>query len=656
LLFLRKKELLKRSSAVAKTLIIFFIFTIIAFLSIAFQPVDDPKDYIKRYETKINNFRVQQLALLQYIKKNNLQTAIDLEEIKEQIDLTRNSMKGVDFFLRYLDPLAYKKINGPLPVEWETEVFEKYEKPYKRIGAGLTLAALYLEEPVVEKDSLARLIQSAISATESYQADSTTRPLQAYTHFFLCNRLYLLNLAAIYTTGFECPHTDRVIPELRHMMAEVKDIYLAYAGSFPSTPLPNEYLELYERALLFARDQPNDNSMFDHFTFIKDYINPLFSLNQTYIRRYEVVSASFVDYSLNNEATSIFKKDLYYGQNTKGMFLRVHDDKALVEIDRIGKMLFYDPILSANNSRSCFSCHNSFEYFTDTATATAFQFNHQDFLPRNTPSLINVEYNHLVMLDGKHINLQNQVKEVVSNHMEMGSDRAALLKKILSCADYEKTFKNLLTYTPQEKEVTFDHVASAITFYYSKFSYGYAPFDEAMDQNKPMPPAVTRGFNLFMSKAQCATCHFVPQFNGVKPPFVGSEFEVLGTPADKNFTALSADVGRFGVNPAPEMLHAFRTGSIRNIAHTKPYMHNGVFTSLEEVIDFYNAGGGAGKGLKVENQTLSSDSLHLSAAEKKDLLVFIHALDEKIPFEAPPAKLPTSRTKSLNNRKVGGDY
>jgi len=137
---------------------------------------------------------------------------------------------------------------------------------------------------------------------------------------------------------------------------------------------------------------------------------------------------------------------------------------------------------------------------------------------------------------------------------------------------------------------------------------------------------------------------------------VSSEFEVLGVPADKEFKELSVDKGRYGMNPATETDHAFRTGSLRNIAHTKPYMHNGVFTTLDEVIDFYDAGGGVGRGLKVANQTLSSDSLRLSKPEKQDLIAFIQSLDEQILFEAPPSKLPLSKYALLNKRKVGGEY
>ena len=99
-----------------------------------------------------------------------------------------------------------------------------------------------------------------------------------------------------------------------------------------------------------------------------------------------------------------------------------------------------------------------------------------------------------------------------------------------------------------------------------------------------------------------------------------------------------------------------QTDGVRNAAHTGPYMHNGVFRTIDQVIDFYDAGGGVGKGLRVENQTLSSDQLHLTPVEKKELIAFIRSLDEKIKFEAPPVRLPASKDKKLNTRKVGGVY
>jgi cytochrome c peroxidase len=277
-------------------------------------------------------------------------------------------------------------------------------------------------------------------------------------------------------------------------------------------------------------------------------------------------------------------------------------------------------------------------------------------LPRNTPSLINVPYNHLIMYDGKHISLQDQTKGVMFNPIEMNASENEILEKILSCPDYRKELQHLLKFTPSEPVITIDHVSSALTFYYSKFSSASSAMDKAINDNKPMSASAMAGFNLFMSKAQCATCHFVPQFNGVKPPYVGSEFEVLGTPANKDFKMLSADKGRYEINPAKETMNAFRTGNLRNVMNTAPYMHNGVFRTMEEVIDFYDAGGGAGRGLNVPNQTLSSDSLHLSGTEKANLIAFLKALTEDVPFEEAPKKIPLSANKELNKRLIGGSY
>jgi cytochrome c peroxidase len=226
----------------------------------------------------------------------------------------------------------------------------------------------------------------------------------------------------------------------------------------------------------------------------------------------------------------------------------------------------------------------------------------------------------------------------------------------LSCNDYKSVFKKYLRATPQYTSVNLEHIASAVMLYYSDFSNRYSSFDHAMNEKKLISNESVSGFNLFMSKAKCATCHFVPQFNGVKPPYTGSEFEVIGVPSDPSFSSLSKDKGRYNVNPAKETHSAFRTGSIRNVFFTKPYMHNGVFNTLSEVIDFYDAGGGIGKGLPVSNQTLSPDSLKLTAKEKMDLITFIRSLDEEIPVQIPPQSLPVSKNKELNNRKVNGEY
>ncbi len=627
-----------------------------AAITISFKNDADSNKYVLAYHNGLDSFRSGLSILIAHIQQADLNSPQQVDVIRRDINDTRMRMKAMDFWFRYLEPIMYNKVNAPIPVEWENEVFEKFEKPYRRDGAGLMLAYLYLDEKDPSKDSLLSLVKASVTATQTYGADSITDNLKTPDHFFLCNRLFLLNLAAIYTTGFECPDTARIIPELRGMMADVDNIYSAFDQAFPQNKLPDNYLALYHNAIKFINDQPVAYSAFNHFIFIKDYVNSLYAINQKLIRDYHVMSKSFNDYTLNNDNNSIFNKSLYTGQSPKGIFMHIDNEEDLDELNKLGKMLFFDPMLSGNNQRSCASCHKPNEYYTDTNRVTSMQFNHKDFLVRNTPSLVNVQYNQLIMLDGKHISLQNQAKGVITSPIEMGCEEKEVLQKVLSCPEYKKGFEKLLKYTPQEKEITFDHIVSALTFYYTKYSRYYSPFDDAMNSNKPLNVAAQKGFNLFMSRAQCGTCHYVPEFNGVKPPYVSSEFEVLGVPQDTSFKQLSTDSGRYLINPAFETMHAFRTGSIRNAQFTSPYMHNGVFRTLNQVIDFYDAGGGVGEGLKVANQTLPADSLKLTKEDKANLLAFIKSLNEDITFEDPPEKLPASKNKALNKRKVGGVY
>jgi len=630
--------------------------TVFAILCFSFSKRFD-KSYNELYSNSVQVFKKQQILLQQFIATENLSSEKNIDSLRQQIEYARLKLKNIDFWLRYFEPNAYRKINGPLPVEWENEVFEKFEPPYRREGAGLSLAEISLDEKPLIRDSLLGLVKKSQEAIKTFEADSITRQLNSYSHFFLANRLFLLNLAAIYTTGFECPDTSHILPELRSMLRGTKEIYSSYNQSFPENPLSGEYLDKYEKAILFVEGQSLVFSEFDQFVFIKDYVNPLFAMNQHFINDYNVRSINFNDYTLNNNTRSIFDKALYTSQNTKGLYSMVEDEQTLREIRYIGKLLFYDPILSGNNMRSCASCHKPTEYFTDTTVRSALQFDRKNRLPRNTPTLINSVYNHLLMLDGKHISLQGQGMDVMTSASEMsGSNEKELLRKVLSCKEYKDAFKSFLKLTPEEKEITLNHIVSAITYFDGSFSRFYSPFDEAMNNKAPLSGDAKKGFNLFMSRAKCATCHFVPNFNGVKPPYIGSEFEVLGTPEDSASRELSTDKGRFLINKAPETLHAFRTGSIRNAKYTKPYMHNGVFKSLEEVIDFYDFGGGRGKKLTVENQTLSPDSLKLTPSDKKELLAFIYSLNEDIQFEEPPLSLPASSNKALNNRKPGGEY
>lgn len=628
--------------------------SIITSLSSSFT--HNSKFYTRLYKDKINTLNEDLTALHTIIGQSNLADQEHKRNIADAINSARLKMKACDFWLRYVEPIAYKKINGPLPVEWETEVFEKFEAPYKREGAGLTLAFQYLEEENNSADSLQKLIKASTVSLKTFLADSITNQLDSYHHFFLCNRLYLLDLATIYTSGFDCPDTAVIIPELQNMMEQTAFIYNTYNQEFQQHAIGEDFLALYNKAVHFVKEQKKGYEQFDHFSFIKDYVNPLFRINQQYIKAYKVRSVSYMDYSLDDEALSIFDKNLFKAQNTKGIFSRISNKKILDEIDSIGKLLFYDPILSGDNKRSCASCHKLDNYLADTSLAAELKFNSTVALGRNQPSLINSVYNHLLNLDGKFLTLQDQAKGVITNPEEMGGNEEDVVKKVLSVPLYKEYLNRFSSMSNDKEKVSIKHITSALTYFYGKFSNYYSPFDEAMNNGQQLDKEAKAGFNVFMGKAQCGTCHFAPQFNGIKPPYINNEFEVIGVPVAAAANQLSNDNGRFAVHAATETKNAFRTPTIRNTQFTKPYMHNGVYKTMEEVIDFYDAGGGGGKGIAVSNQTLATDSLKLTAAEKKQLIAFINSLSENIPFETPPQKLPLSKSTALNLRKAGGEY
>ena len=145
-----------------------------------------------------------------------------------------------------------------------------------------------------------------------------------------------------------------------------------------------------------------------------------------------------------------------------------------------------------------------------------------------------------------------------------------------------------------------------------------------------MRPDEINGFNLFAGKAKCATCHFIPLFNGNFPPnFKKMESEVIAVPGVVNGKEIDPDQGRYTIFKIASLKNAFKTSTLRNAARTAPYMHNGVFNTLEQVLDFYNRGGGAALAVKPENLTLPFDSLRLSRKEQDDIIAFIKTLDSK---------------------------
>jgi cytochrome c peroxidase len=206
------------------------------------------------------------------------------------------------------------------------------------------------------------------------------------------------------------------------------------------------------------------------------------------------------------------------------------------------------------------------------------------------------------------------------------------VKRLWLDQKYRRIFLEAFPYEDKTRIDTFE-VMNAIGSYIRSLMFLNSRFDEYMRGDKSkMNADEINGFNLFMGKAKCATCHYMPLFNGTFPPrFARIEAEVIGVPKSKKENIIDPDIGRYAVIKVESFKHAFKTSTVRNAALTAPYMHNGVFNTLEQVMDFYNKGGGTGLGMKIENQTLPFDSLSLSRKEQDDIVSFIKSLNSQLP-------------------------
>ncbi len=222
------------------------------------------------------------------------------------------------------------------------------------------------------------------------------------------------------------------------------------------------------------------------------------------------------------------------------------------------------------------------------------------------------------------------MKEVVHNNEEMEGSLAVAASELKKSAAYRQLFEE--AYAEEKEPVNAYNIANAISSYIRTLVALDSRFDRYMRGDRSILTASEKnGFNLFTGKAKCATCHFVPLFNGLVPPeFTETETEVLGVPAtkEKKPAVLDADPGKFELTESVIHKFAFKTPGIRNIAQTSPYMHNGVFNTLEEVMAFYNEGGGAGLDIAPENQTLPQDKLNLSKKEIADIIAFMNSLTD----------------------------
>jgi cytochrome c peroxidase len=278
----------------------------------------------------------------------------------------------------------------------------------------------------------------------------------------------------------------------------------------------------------------------------------------------------------------------------------------------LGRRLFFDRRLSLRSARSCATCHVPGRAYSDGLVAPT-SLDPGTTLRRNTPSLLYAPLEALLTWDGRVRTADRQALMVLHTRAEMGSTDEDLMRVVASDASYAAGFRGAF-----EDGVTARNIGLALaSFEASDLVPGDAAIDRfARGDDAALSADARAGLDVFAGKGRCARCHVPPVFGGSRPPdFTAPVFAVLGVPSAPGAGTLDADRGRGGGD--------FRVPSVRNAGRTAPYFHHGRYATLEQVVDFYDRGGGKGLGLDVPNQDPEIRPLHLTAEDRRVLLVFL---------------------------------
>ncbi|MCB9110692.1 MAG: right-handed parallel beta-helix repeat-containing protein [Anaerolineales bacterium] len=291
----------------------------------------------------------------------------------------------------------------------------------------------------------------------------------------------------------------------------------------------------------------------------------------------------------------------------------------------LGRLLFFDPILSHNNDMSCASCHHPDLGFTDGRPQAVGADG--TVLPRSSMSLWNVAYNTNFFWDGRASTLESQMDTPLTHNDEMASTPEEIVAKLNDIPEYVTLFENAFG---EKDSVTYENVQNAIAAFERTLITNDSPFDRyAAGDINALTPAQRRGLGLFRSAAtRCFECHAAPTFGD-------ESFSVTGVP---DLPGQPHDPGRLDVE-ADSLDGAFKAPTLRNIALTAPYMHNGAFSTLEEVVDFYAQGGGRDAG--VQNVDIHVLGFDLTDQEKSDLVAFLYALTDETNLPQIPVSVPS---------------
>jgi cytochrome c peroxidase len=289
----------------------------------------------------------------------------------------------------------------------------------------------------------------------------------------------------------------------------------------------------------------------------------------------------------------------------------------------LGEKLFFDPGLSADGTISCASCHRPEQYFADDR-----QFSRgigQQTGERNTPSVLNAGYVPNLLWDGRSVSLEDQVRYPVTHPREMNMTPEKVEDYLAASPEYTALFKEAF----DEDWIAWENVCQALASFERTLLSGNAPFDRFMAGDAgALPAGARRGWELFRGKAGCINCH---HYEVKRPFFTDFAFHNIGI----GWSAPKPDLGRYHISKVREEKGAFRTPSLRNVAKTAPYMHDGSLPDLESVLAYYMRGGEANPLLDPRIRPLV-----LTEAERKDLISFLESLTGEMTY---PRQVERSR-------------
>jgi len=294
-----------------------------------------------------------------------------------------------------------------------------------------------------------------------------------------------------------------------------------------------------------------------------------------------------------------------------GAFFRNASPVDIKNKKALGEKLFNEKILSKDSTVSCASCHKPDHAFADTM---AFSMGIAGKLTkRNTPSVLNMKNRPYYFWDGRAGSLEEQALMPIQNPDEMGLPITEAVERLNKSLVYKNLFRKIFKQDPNAS-----NLADALSAYEQTLETVDSKFDDWSNNIKKLSPQEERGRQVFLSdKAKCFDCHFMEDFTD-------DDYKNIGIFNGKEFN----DSGRYLISRDLADLGKFKTPGLRNIAVTAPYMHNGMFNTLEEVIEYYND---PTKFIKdpIQIDDALKKPLGLTLKEKKDLVAFLKTLTDR---------------------------